>query len=104
MKMKRLFGLMALMALTTFTASADTEVGDTQALDPAQGLEALSIEELATLEAMEATQQKATIEVPAWVKNIKFSGYGMLQYQGEDKENAHSNTFNLRLARFILDG
>ena len=42
-------------------------------------------------------QEKTTIEVPQWVKNIKFSGYGMLQYQG-------TNTFNLRLARFILDG
>ena len=38
------------------------------------------------------------------MKNIKFSGYGMLQYQGEDTEGAHTNTFNLRLARFILDG
>ena len=104
MKMKRLFGLMALVALTTFTASADTEAGDNQMLDPAQGLEALTAEEVATLKAMEATQQKATIELPAWVKDIKFSGYGMLQYQGEDKEGAHSNTFNLRLARFILDG
>ena len=104
MKMKRLFCLMALAALTTFNASADTEVGNNQALDPAQGLEPLTAEEVATLEAMEATQEKATIELPAWVKNIKFSGYGMLQYQGEDKENAHTNTFNLRLARFILDG
>jgi hypothetical protein len=50
------------------------------------------------------TEQKATIEVPQWVKNIKFSGYGMLQYQGTDQEDAKSNTFNLRLARFILDG
>ena len=104
MKMKRLFCLMALAALTTFNASADTEVGNNQALDPAQGLEPLTAEEVAILEAMEATQEKATIELPAWVKNIKFSGYGMLQYQGEDKENAHTNTFNLRLARFILDG
>ena len=104
MKMKRLFCLMALAALTTFNASADTEVGNNQVLDPAQGLEPLTAEEVATLEAMEATQEKATIELPAWVKNIKFSGYGMLQYQGEDKENAHTNTFNLRLARFILDG
>ena len=104
MKMKRLFCLMALAALTTFNASADTEVGNNQTLDPAQGLEPLTAEEVAILEAMEATQEKATIELPAWVKNIKFSGYGMLQYQGEDKENAHTNTFNLRLARFILDG
>ena len=104
MRTKRLFCLMALVALTTITASAESEVGNNQALDPAQGLEPLSAEEMATLEAMEASQGKATIELPAWVKNIKLSGYGMLQYQGEDKENAHSNTFNLRLARFILDG
>ncbi len=51
-----------------------------------------------------AQEKKTTIEVPAWVKNIKFSGYGMLQYQGTDQEGAKSNTFNLRLARFILDG
>ena len=49
-------------------------------------------------------QEKTTIEVPQWVKNIKFSGYGMLQYQGTDQEGAESNTFNLRLARFSLDG
>ena len=55
------------------------------------------------LESQESNQ-KTTIEVPAWVKNIKFSGYGMLQYQGTDQEGAKSNTFNLRLARFILDG
>ena len=52
----------------------------------------------------ETTQEKSSIELPAWVKNIKFSGYGMLQYQGQDPEGNHSNTFNLRLARFILDG
>ena len=52
----------------------------------------------------ETTQEKASVEVPAWVKNIKFSGYGMLQYQGQDPEGNHSNSFNLRLARFILDG
>ena len=39
-----------------------------------------------------------------WYDNLKFSGYGMLQYQGQDKEGAHTNSFNLRLARFILDG
>lgn len=49
-------------------------------------------------------QEKTTIEVPQWVKNIKFSGYGMLQYQGQDPEDNATNTFNLRLARFILDG
>ena len=49
-------------------------------------------------------KEKKTIELPQWVKNIKFSGYAMLQYQGQDPEGNHSNTFNLRLARFILDG
>ena len=84
MKTKRFFGLLALAALMTINASAETlaEVSDAQ----------------------ETTQEKATIEVPAWVKNIKFSGYGMLQYQGQDPEGNHSNSFNLRLARFILDG
>ena len=52
----------------------------------------------------ETTQEKSSIEIPAWIKNIKFSGYGMLQYQGQDPEGNHSNSFNLRLARFILDG
>ena len=49
-------------------------------------------------------QEKTTIEVPQWVKNVKFSGYGMLQYQGQDPEDNATNSFNLRLARFILDG
>ena len=49
-------------------------------------------------------QEKKTVEVPQWVNNIKFSGYGMLQYQGTDQDGAESNTFKLRLARFILDG
>ena len=60
--------------------------------------------EVQDLQEVESTQQKTTIEVPAWVKNIKFSGYGMLQYQGQDPEGNHSNSFKLRLARFILDG
>ena len=68
--------------------------------------ETLNAEVQATpeVEEVQATQEKTTVELPAWVKNIKFSGYGMLQYQGQDKEGAHTNSFNLRLARFILDG
>ena len=81
--MKKHFWMIALMASMAISASAET---------------------LPEVEEVEATQEKATVEVPAWVKNIKFSGYGMLQYQGEDTEGAHTNTFNLRLARFILDG
>ena len=61
--------------------------------------------------------KKTLIELPQWVKNIKFSGYGILQYQGMDPykkgkdengnpilEKNSSNSFNLRLARFIMDG
>ena len=62
MMMKRLFGSMALVVLTTIPASAET---------------------LTEVEEVQAEQQeKATIELPAWVKNITLSGYGMLQYQG----------------------
>ena len=78
--MKRMTLLLALM--TTMTVGAGAE----------------------ELEQQESNSDKATIEVPAWVKNIKFSGYGMLQYQGTDMKDAKTNTFNLRLARFILDG
>ena len=42
-------------------------------------------------EVQNAQQEKKTlVELPQWVKNIKFSGYAMLQYQGEDKEGSHS--------------
>lgn len=57
-----------------------------------------------TMNAYAQENKKTTIEVPQWVKNIKFSGYGMLQYQGEDKEGDRHNEFNLRLLRLILDG
>lgn len=39
-----------------------------------------------------------------WYDNIKFSGYGIVQYQGKDKEEDKTNTFNLRLLRMIVDG
>ena len=47
-----------------------------------------------------SAQEQAT----KWYDNIKFSGYGMLQYQAEDKYEASHNEFNLRLVRGILDG
>ena len=54
-------------------------------------------------------EKTATVEVPQWVRNIKLSGYGMLQYQTtyEDKyeeEDDEYSTFNLRFMRLILDG
>ena len=49
-------------------------------------------------------KQTSAIEVPGWVKNMKMSGYGMVQYQGEDTDGNDHNEFNLRLMRLILDG
>ena len=54
-----------------------------------------------TLIALAANAQEKSTK---WYDNIKFSGYGMLQYQFEDKEGDKHNEFNLRLARFMLDG
>ena len=39
-----------------------------------------------------------------WYDDIRFSGYGMVQYQASNQENAKSNSFNLRLARLALEG
>jgi len=81
--MKRLLWIFAMLVTIVGTASAETS---------------------AEVEEVQETTKKATVELPAWVKNIKFSGYGILQYQGQDQEGNHTNSFNLRLARFILDG
>ena len=94
MTMKRLTGMMALLMAMAIPANAETLADETVAT-------AAEVEE--TTEVAQA-DHKTKIELPAWVKNIKFSGYGMLQYQGQDPEGNHSNSFKLRLARFILDG
>ena len=39
-----------------------------------------------------------------WFDNLKFSGYGMVQYQASDQENAENNGYNLRLVRMALEG
>ena len=51
-----------------------------------------------------SAQEKKVIELPAWVQNVKFSGYGMVQYQAFDKEDAEENAFQLRLVRLALEG
>jgi hypothetical protein len=43
-------------------------------------------------------------KTPAWINNVKLSGYGMFQYRAEDQENAEHNEFQLRLVRLALDG
>ena len=57
-----------------------------------------------TVCAQESEKKVTVIKMPTWVNNINFSGYGMLQYQGEDEEGKKHNEFNLRLARLALDG
>ena len=47
---------------------------------------------------------QAQEEQTKWYDNLKLSGYGMLQYQGNDKKDDEQNTFNLRLLRLMLDG
>ncbi|UKK57433.1 porin [Prevotella communis] len=39
-----------------------------------------------------------------WFKNVKFSGYGMVQYQASDQDAKENNGFNLRLVRMALEG
>jgi hypothetical protein len=51
------------------------------------------------LVALAANAQKSE-----WFQNLKLSGYGMVQYQASDKENAEQNSFQLRLVRVALDG
>ena len=51
--------------------------------------------------ALTANAQEKT---PSWFENIKFYGYGMLQYQAEDKEGGSHNEFNIRLMRMNLEG
>ena len=73
--LKRSLLLMALMIGFTSTLSAEEqEVQNTQ-----------------------QEKEKKTIELPQWVKNIRFSGYGMLQYIGQDPEGNHSNTSRFRV-------
>ena len=59
---------------------------------------------LVTLATYAQEKKGTTIELPQWVKDIKLSGYGMVEYQGLDKYEAHENSFSLRLARLSLDG
>jgi len=56
------------------------------------------------LSAFIVTVLTAKAQVTNWYDNIKFSGYGMLQYQGNDKEGNSENSFNLRLMRMMLEG
>lgn len=49
-------------------------------------------------------QEKKTIELPAWLNNVKLSGYGMTQYQYNGQKGKESNSFNIRMGRIALEG
>ena len=51
-----------------------------------------------------ATTSNISAQTNNWFQNVKFSGYGMVQYQGTDKKNSEENGFNLRLVRMALEG
>ncbi len=54
--------------------------------------------------AQENPGKKTIIQLPQWVQDIKLSGFGMIQYQADDKKPDEENSFNLRLARIALEG
>lgn len=56
---------------------------------------------------MAALMMGATLGAQAqseWFKNVKFSGYGMVQYQASDQDQKETNGYNLRLVRMALEG
>ena len=55
-------------------------------------------------QAQDKKEEGKSIKIPAWISDVKLSGYGMLQYQASSQKNAKANSFNLRLARISLDG
>ena len=59
------------------------------------------ISSVIALASMPAFAQDKT---PAWINNVKLSGYGMTQYQYSSQEGSESNSFNLRMLRLSLDG
>lgn len=53
---------------------------------------------------MSAACSIAQDAIPAWINNVKLSGYGMVQYQANNQEGKESNSFNLRMLRLSLEG
>lgn len=48
--------------------------------------------------------QEEKNETPEWLKSIKLSGYGIVDYQASDKVSDEQNSLSLRLMRLIVDG
>ena len=60
---------------------------------------------LMALSAISANaQEKSGIQLPAWLSNVKLSGYALTQYQYIGQKGSESNTFNIRMGRLALEG
>lgn len=51
-----------------------------------------------------SAQEKKGIQLPAWLSNVKLSGYALTQYQYSGQQGAKSNSFNIRMGRLSLEG
>ena len=49
-------------------------------------------------------QEKKGIMLPAWLSNVKLSGYALTQYQYSGQKGAEANSFNIRMGRLALEG
>ena len=43
----------------------------------------------------EQTEQKTVVELPQWMKNIRLSGYGMVQYQTTSSARTYSSVSSM---------
>ena len=59
---------------------------------------------MAMVVSIAGAQEKKTIQLPAWLNNVKLSGYGMLQYQYSGQKGNETNSFNVRMGRISLEG
>ena len=98
MKTKHLMTVLTAVATLTVSAAETTET----MMDATETISGMTDDMSVT--GTTETKGVKEITLPAWIQNIKLSGYGMLQYQGIDKKDAETNSFNLRLMRLILDG
>ena len=59
---------------------------------------------ISSIIALSSVPAIAQDKTPAWINNVKLSGYGMTQYQYSSQEGSESNSFNLRMLRLALEG
>lgn len=53
---------------------------------------------------MASTALAAIAQTSNWFQDLRISGYGIVQYQAQDKITDEKNSFNLRLVRVAVDG